>query len=255
MRPLMAVAVGAVLLAVALVATAPASLLDAPIAGASGGQLRLADAAGTVWDGSGDLVLLPSGTREPLRWRLDALPLLHGEVRATLAAAAAGAHDTTIVYGHDHFEIRAFDLALPAGVVVGAAGNARWAQGIGGTLQVHVDHLLWLPNALDARLTAQWQDAGVPGPRADAPIALGEVDVELDGHGTEISGPVRNRGGDVEINGDVALAAAGASRLELTLRPRRSEGEQAQLITAALAMLGRPDAEGGYRLRWAGTWR
>lgn len=255
MRPRLAVALGVLLLAAALLAAAPASLLDAPIAAASGGKLRLADAAGTIWRGSGELVLLPSGTREALRWRLDLLPLLRGELRATLSGATDATPAATLAYGHDHFELRGFDLTLPADALVRAAGNTSWVRGVGGNLELHVEHLLWLGNALDARLTAQWLDASVPGPRADIPIDLGEVRVDLDGRGTEITGPVRNRGGDIAIDGELVLAATGATRLDLTLRPRRSEGKQAKLIAAALAMLGRADGEGGYRLSWAGAWR
>src|SRR5208282_2086921 len=96
----------------------------------------------------------------------------------------------------------------------------------------------WLGNALDAQLTVQWRDASLPGLRADARIALGDVRVDLSGHGSELSGPVRNAGGDVEVTGQVAVAAAGASSVEVVLRPRGGARERADPVTAALATLG-----------------
>lgn len=253
MRPLIAVALGAALLAGALVATAPATLFDARIAALSGGRMRMADAAGTIWRGSGELVLLPSATRQPVRWRLDALPLFRGEVRGTITAQ--GAPGATIAYGGDHFELRDLDLSLPAASIVRAAGATKIGVGVGGNLVVHVEHLLWLPNTLDTQLSAQWREASVPGARAGASIALGEVSVDLNGRGAELSGPVHNAGGDVEISGELAVAAAGSSKLDLTLRQRATDRERAENVAAALSMLGSPDGQGGYRVRWAGAWR
>jgi general secretion pathway protein N len=253
MRPVLAVATAAVLLFAALLVTAPAALFDARVAALSAGHLRLVNTDGTIWNGSGELVLLPAGTRQPLRWRLDAWPLLGGEVRAQIASEAAGVPDATVVYGRDHLELRALEFALPVESIVPLATSAKLA--LGGTLLVHVDHLVWLGNALDAQLTAQWRDASLPGPRPDARIALGDVRIDLSGHGSELSGPVRNAGGEVEITGQVALAAAGASSVELVLRPRGSERGRVDPLTATLATLGVPDGQGGYHVHWSGAWR
>ncbi len=233
MRFLLALAIAAVLLAGALLVTAPATLLDARLAALSDGHLRVANAAGTLWNGSGEVVLLPAGTREPLHWHLDAWPLLRGELRATIAGEGQGVPATAVVYGHDHLELRALALTLPIESVLPLATNAKLA--LGGTLLVQVDHLLWVGDALDAQLTVQWQDASVPAPGADAPIALGDVRIDLGGRGNQLSGPVSNRGGEVEVSGQVAVAAAGAASLEMSLRPRAAERERSDLITGALS--------------------
>lgn len=253
MRFLLALAIAAVLLAGALLVTAPATLLDARLAALSDGHLRVANAAGTLWNGSGEVVLLPAGTREPLHWHLDAWPLLRGELRATIAGEGQGVPATAVVYGHNHLELRALALTLPIESVLPLATNAKLA--LGGTLLVQVDHLLWVGDALDAQLTVQWQDASVPAPGADAPIALGDVRIDLGGRGNQLSGPVSNRGGEVEVSGQVAVAAAGAASLEMSLRPRAAERERSDLITGALATLGVADGQGGYRVRWTGAWR
>jgi general secretion pathway protein N len=256
MRPALAVAAGALLLAGALVITAPAALLDTRIATLSAGHLRLANTTGTVWNGSGELVLLPARTNQALRWRLDVWPLLRGELRAAIINESAGAPSTTVVYGRDHLELRTLELAVPVESILPLATTAKLA--LGGTVRVQVDHLLWRGDALDAQLSVQWRDASVPGPpgpRADVRIALGEVRIDLTGRGSELTGPVRNIGGEVEINGQVSVAAAGASSLEATLRPRSSDRERTDAVTAALSTLGLPDGQGGYRVRWSGAWR
>ena len=72
MRVALAILAGAVLLAIALAIGAPASLLDARVAAASDGRLRIADAEGTLWNGSGQLLLVPGGTRRALAWHRSA---------------------------------------------------------------------------------------------------------------------------------------------------------------------------------------
>jgi general secretion pathway protein N len=253
MRFLLALAIAAVLLAGALLVTAPATLLDGRLAALSDGHLRVANAAGTLWDGSGELVLLPAGTRQPLRWHLDAWPLLRGELRATLAGEEQGVPAATVVYGQNHLELRALALTLPVESVLPLVTTTKLA--LGGTLLMQVDHLLWVGDTLDAQLRVQWQDASVPAPRADAPIALGEVRIDLGGRGSELSGPVSNRGGEVEISGQVVVAAAGTASLEMNLRPRAAERERADMVAGALATLGASDGQGGYRVRWTGAWR
>ena len=201
-------------------------------------------------------MLLPAGTRQALHWRLDAWPLLRGEMRAALVNETAGAPSATVIYGRDHLELRALELALPVESILPLASTAKLA--LGGTVLVQVEHLVWRGDALDAQLTVQWRDASVPGPpgpRAAARIALGDVRIALNGRGSALAGPVSNTGGDVEISGQVAVAAAGASSLEATLRPRGGERERADPVTAALSTLGVPDGQGGYRVRWSGAWR
>ena len=78
-------------LAVAIAAAwlAPATLLDTRIAGATGGMVRLADTAGTLWNGRGSLVA--KTTRIPIAWRVDCWPLLRGMLRVRLASGIGAA--------------------------------------------------------------------------------------------------------------------------------------------------------------------
>lgn len=255
MRGTLAAAIGAVLLIAVLVVTAPAALLDSRISAASGGRMRLANATGTLWNGSGELVAPAAGTRQSLHWRLDPWPLLRGEIRAQIGSGSEGALNSTLVYGRDRFELKSLDFSIPVESLLRAATAAKIAQSFGGNLSVHVDHLLQLADTLDAQLSLQWDNASVPGPRLDTRIALGAVRVDLSGRGAELSGPVRNSGGEVSIDGELSLAAAGAAKLDATLRPRGATRERSEMVAAALSTLGASDGQGGYRLRWSGSYR
>ena len=254
MRRALAITAGAVLLAITLLIIAPAALLDARINALSDGRVRLANAAGTLWHGSGELVVLPAGTHQPLFWRLDAWPLLRGEIRATIAVDADGARSATVAYGRDRLDVRDLDVSLPAQSVLLAAAP-KTPLGFGGSLALHVERFVQLPDVLDVQLSGEWRDGSVRGSSADAPISLGDVRIALNGRGAEVNGPLRNSGGDVEIDGQVAVGAAGTVRLDATVRPRSSDRERADRIAVALAALGAPDGRGGYRLTWTGAWR
>jgi general secretion pathway protein N len=253
MRTLVAVALGVVLLCAALLVTAPATLLDARLGALSEGHLRLANATGTIWNGSGEVVLLPAGAREPLRWQLQAWPLLRGEIRGAIGSDPDAAPTGTVVYAKDHLELRGLNVALPVESIVPLITAARIA--LAGTLVLQLNHLVWQGNALEGQVALQWRNASVPGPRVDSRIALGEVRIDLGGSGAELAGPVRNSGGDVDIVGQLALSAAGAAKLDATLRPRDTDPTRAELVTAALSTLGLADGQGGYAVRWSGAWR
>ena len=254
MRPALVLTAGAVLLAIALLIIAPAALLDARIAALSAGRVRIANAAGTLWRGSGELVLLPAGTRQPLLWRLEAWPLLRGEVRATIALEADGARSATVAYGSDRLEVRDLDVSLPAQSVLLAA-QPKAPLAVGGSLVLHVERFVQLPDVLDAQLSGEWRGGSVPGSPADPPLSLGDVRIALNGRGAAINGPLRNTGGDVEIDGQVEIAAAGTLRLDASVRPRSGDRERAGRIAVALAALGTPDGQGGSRVTWTGAWK
>lgn len=255
MRPTLAVAAGAALLFGVLVITAPAALLDSRLAALSGGRLRMANASGTLWNGSGELLFAAAGIRRAVRWQLDALPLLRGEVRVAIANDATGAPSAILTYGRDRFELRNLDFSLPVEDLFHVRAVATAPLRLGGTLRVHVDHMLQLADAVDAQLAVQWDNASVPALRADTRIELGTVRVELDGRGPQLTGPVRNSGGEVEIAGQLALAAAGAATFAATLRTRSTDRARADMIAAMLSTFGTADGHGGYRVIWAGTWR
>jgi general secretion pathway protein N len=249
MRILIAILVTALLLAVAIVALAPAGLVDFETKKLTAGNVRLAQSSGTLWKGSGDLVLTAADARVPLAWTIEPWPLLHGEVAGTIGTGAGGASGTFSVR-RDGFSLRDIHLALPATAIMRASGSPAMLAAVGGTIDVQVNTLSKNGDQLDGRFTARWQNASLPGPRPEARIGLGDVRVDVAGTGAELPGTVGNVGGDVELSGTVALSTT-AARISAVVRPRAGvDSERSQAIEAALRVVGQPDGSGGFRVAW-----
>ncbi|HUH93015.1 MAG TPA: type II secretion system protein N [Casimicrobiaceae bacterium] len=254
MRVLLAIAAAIALLAIALAVTAPASLVDQRLQALSGGRLRLAGASGTLWSGTGELVLLPRGTRRSVAWQLEAWPLARGELRGSVAIDAADAPRAEFVYGPHNVALRRLDLALPMESVLEASGVPGALVGAGGSLALHVERFVQRAEAIDADAVLQWRDASLPSPRPGVRIALGDVRLDLRGAGSEAAGALSNRGGDVEVGGRVALSSLLIPRIDLTVRPRAGlDRDRAAAIAAALSLVAAPDGQGAYRIVWSGS--
>jgi hypothetical protein len=253
MRILIAIVVTVLLLAAALVALAPAALIDMEARNLSGGSVRLAQTSGTIWNGAGDIVLTPGDVRVPLTWQLDPLPMLRGELTGTVTAGAGT--PGTFAVGRDHFSLSHVSLALPAPALMRAGNAPAVLAAVGGTIDAQVNTLARNGDQLDGGFSARWRDASLPGPRPDVRIALGDLRVDVAGSGTELPGTIANVGGDVELSGTVALSVATA-RINAVVRPRVAiDSERGQAIDAALRVMGQPDGSGGFRLAWTAPLR
>jgi len=254
MKVVLAVATALLLLAIAVAATAPATLADARVSALSGGRLRIAAAAGTLWNGSGDLVMLPRGTRRAMAWHIDAWPLFVGELRGTLRTGGGEALPAEFSAGPASNTLRRFDLSLPMESLLQTAGVPGAIATAGGVVSAHVERLVQTPGAIEANLALQWQDATVPTLQPGLRIALGDVRCDVQGAGREIEGALSNRGGDVEIAGRVALTASLAPRIDATIRPRAGlDRDRTAAIASALSLVAAPDGHGGFRLAWSGS--
>lgn len=249
MRLWLAVLGGVALLAAALVVTVPASLLDARLASISGDRVRIADATGTLWRGSGDLVASGSGVREHIAWRLEPWALLRGEARGTITTDVD--RGGSFVVSRNRVELEGLDWAMPMEALLRAAGAPSLVAAAGGDFGIHVDRLIRDDDALDLALAAQWRNASLPALGPFPRVMLGDVHVEMSGRGREVAGPLTNTGGEVEIDGTVTAVAGGAPRVEASIRPRAGiDRDRASALALALSALGPVDAEGRVRLVW-----
>ena len=87
-------AIGLGVYALALVATAPASFVDAGLRGASDGRLRLAEAQGTLWSGTGQFEVREAAGRTSVgrnvAWRFQPPALLRGRAARLPPRNASG---------------------------------------------------------------------------------------------------------------------------------------------------------------------
>jgi hypothetical protein len=254
MRSWLVVAAVAFLLA-AVVVEAPAGLIDRQLGALSDGQMRIADATGTIWSGSGALVLLPYGAHVPLRWHIDALPLLSSRLSGTLGTDSTESRQAAFYLDSDGFSLRNFAIALPAEALLRTSDAPAIISGAGGIVDVRADAFALHRGVFEGGFVARWQGASLPAPRPGISVALGDVRLDGVGSGSEIRCVLSNAGGDIDIGGTLNLTATGA-RVDARLKPRAGiDAERSKAIVAALSMIGAADDSGGFRLVWEGSAR
>lgn len=245
-RPLLLLA--ALVLAIALFAIrlAPASLADARLAHITAGGLRLADATGTLWDARA--VLVAGASRIPIAWRADPWPLFLGEARWHLVPAAGSSTAgprADVTFRGENVTVRDAEATFPAAFAAAAIGStAGWV--IGGDVNVGSAAFVfdWAPPAIRGDLKIRWRGARLNPPGNAMPLDLGDVSAMLHADGERLSGSVTNAGGDVAMQGDVAVRATGDVELSVVLTPRRPENRE---LAQALSVVGTPEG-GGWRV-------
>ncbi|MEP6943459.1 MAG: type II secretion system protein N [Betaproteobacteria bacterium] len=243
--------VGVLLLVTALVARAPATLLDARLDAATRGRLRLVDAAGTLWDGTGELRLTPGESALPVAWRVDAWPLLTGELRGTIALA--GAAPAAFMVDRRDAEVRDLGVELPAQAVLRALDAPMIVAG--GQVALRTPRLAWRAERIDGELGVRWSAASVSLaglPMAQSPaLALGDVRFDATGQADALSGPLSNVGGEVELSGSASTSVGGKARVDVSLTPRAGlDAERASALKSMLSAVAQPDAAGAFRIVW-----
>jgi general secretion pathway protein N len=251
----MAFVVGASLLLLALSIMAPAALLDGRLDALSAGKLRLSNASGTLWNGAGDVRVLPGNTRMSVAWHVDAWPLLRGELRGTLSVLDAAA-PASFTLSRSEKVLRNVTLALPAGVLLSAAGVPVALATAGGNVSLRIGELTWRDDRVDGQLALRWDQATLQatpvGLRLSPRVALGDVRFDGTGQGSAIAGTLTNAGGDIEINGTASVSPTGTARVDAIVRPRTGiDADRANAIGLALGAIGQPDGSGAFRIRWA----
>jgi hypothetical protein len=248
MKSALVAVVGCVLLLAAIAAFAPASLIDRRLAAVSGGTVRLSDAAGTVWNGTGILTDAGGSWRVPVGWSASVPALVRGAFRIALLPAAGAVPRGTIDIASGAAALRDVVVELPATVLTSALPG-RAPIVLGGKLAFTSSAFEWNGERGSGTLNVRWRDARLvaAGTTAD----LGTVDVALEPQGNRLSGRFGNSGGDVRIDGTIAVAAATIS-VDAQIAPLPSTPPP---VLRALAALGTPDSTGAVRIAWRGTLR
>ncbi len=246
-------AVAAVLvLAVTVAVIAPAQWAAGALRSGSGGRMDLADARGTLWNGSAILVLAsgdePGAARaslpERLSWTLSPWALLAAQVDLTLTHPSALTQPLRIraPLGGGSTELGATTVRLPASLLVGL--GAPWnTLRPGGILTLSWDRLAFAPRRMEGtNLIAEWQYAS----SALTPVSpMGHYRLNTNGlwPGTQLE--LLTISGPLELKGNGTIPEGG--RLRFTGRaqalPGTDPGVRAQL-TGLISLIGRRDGDG-----------
>jgi general secretion pathway protein N len=202
---------------VGLAVMAPATLVDVPLERATGGRLRLADAQGSLWSGSGNLEARDPAGREgfgtPVAWKLNPLELLRAKLAYELTFGPSSVRTRMVLtpsrIGFDHgdfaFPARALGLLLPKVGVLEPTGE----------LHVRFGRLEAGARSFDGDVVLQWRNAGSALAGA-AP--LGDYELIVHGRGASLQAELRTLKGPVQLEGQGAWARGTKPALSATAR-------------------------------------
>ena len=186
--------------AAALIALAPATLIDARLERASGGRLRLAEAQGSMWSGAGWIEIRSadgrSGVAEHLAWRVLPESLLRARLVAEVELEQA-ARPFPLTLSLSGVEIADASIQLPAAAL--GLGMPRLASiRLTGEVLVDIPHLSFERGRLDGDATLQWRAAG----SALTPISpLGDYEVQFKAAGPAVHAALRTLEGPLQLEG------------------------------------------------------
>jgi general secretion pathway protein N len=251
MRTFLILLAALIALLVTLLVVAPAQWAAGAVRSATNGRVDLAEARGTVWNGSAVLVLAAaadaSATRaslpERLSWRLSPWSLLAAHIDLMLSHPSALTQPLVIrapIFG-GATTLGATTVRLPASLLVGL--GAPWnTVRPGGILTLTWDRLQFEPGRMVGNLSAEWQYAS----SALTPVSpMGHYRLQTNGvwPGTQLE--LLTISGPLELKGNGTIPEGG--RLRFTGRAQAlagtDPGVKAQL-TGLISLLGRRDGDG-----------
>lgn len=196
-RPL-TVGVGAYV--VVLIATAPATLVDAGLQRASDGRLRLAEAQGTLWSGTGQLEIRDTGRRtgvaKSIAWRVVPESLLRGHLVCEVGLEQA-TERFPVTISLSRIKLANADISLPASAL--GLGVPKLAPlELTGEVRLQVSNLSIGRSATRGGATLQWRAAG----SALTPVSpLGDYELRLVWEGTAVRATLHTLQGPLWLDG------------------------------------------------------
>ncbi len=186
--------------ALGLIATAPATLIDASLEQASTGGLRLAEASGTLWSGSGQIEMRDANRRtgiaKSIVWRIRPAYLLRGQLRYEVALDNATKRFPVTV-SRSRIEVADADINLPAAAL--GLGVPKLAPlGLTGDMLLHIARLAFGRGSVQGNATLQWHGAGSAYTKVSP---LGDYELRLEGDGARVQASLRTLQGPLQLDG------------------------------------------------------
>ena len=193
-------AIGLGVYALALIATAPATLVDARLQDASGGWLRLAEAQGTLWSGTGQLEIRDkrgrTGVAKRMVWRFRPGASFPARL-AYKVALDPGTQPFPVTIFWSRIELANADISLPPATL--GYGTPKLASlGLTGEMNLQVSRISIGHGATWGNATLQWRTAG----SALSPVSpLGDYDLRLVGEGPSVRLTLHTLQGPLQLDG------------------------------------------------------
>jgi len=185
---------------IVLIVMVPATLVDAILSGTGDGRLRLAEAQGTLWSGSGQLELRDpggrSGVAKSIAWRALPASLLRGRLECEVELDRAKRR-FPVTISLSGAEIADGDINLPA-VALGYAVPKLAPLELSGDLLIHLSNFSVGRTRMQGNATLQWRAAG----SALTPVApLGDYELRIEGTESVIRASLRTLKGPLQLDG------------------------------------------------------
>lgn len=249
MKTIGVIAASALLLVMALIGLAPATLVDGRLAALTEGRLRFAAATGTIWRGAGALTDAGNTWQLPMAWKVAPAALARGELNITIAPVRDGTTPQgSLALSSSGIALTNFRALIPAQALAGWL-PLRDAAALGGDVNIDATAFRWNGTSGTGSLNARWLRARVAS--AAGVADLGTVEMQVTPQDPRLVARVTNSGGDVRVNGTINATATGNDG-DITIAP--VPGAPPALVRA-VASLGRPDTDGAVRLAWRNAGR
>jgi general secretion pathway protein N len=185
---------------IALVVTAPATLIDGRLQSMTNGRLRLAQAEGTAWSGTGLIEIRDAagrtGVAKSIAWRFAPASLLRGHLVCEVKLDQSG-RMFPVSMSFSRIQVTNADIDLPA-TVLGLGVPKLAPLGLTGDVVIRVTNLSFARNALDGTATLQWLAAGST---LTSVSPLGDYEVRLDGESSTLHAYLRTIEGPLFLDG------------------------------------------------------
>ena len=214
--------------------TLPAYWADWLVSRASHNAVRIQHSAGTLWSGSGDLVIQGAGQelmQARITWELQALWLFTGKLGARLSSRDSNlALNATIRVGYRHLSVRDVEATLPVSVI-GLFNPAVALMDPTGRLQITAPQITLTPAGLEGDMQLTWLAAGA---RLGGLSEIGDYRLVVNGRGPNVELRIDTLRGDVGIvaQGEWQTQGDGLLRLTGNISPGSREPALLPLLRA-----------------------
>jgi general secretion pathway protein N len=215
--PLAGSSVFAAALIAALILMAPATLIDARLARASDGRLRLAEADGSLWSGAGWIEIRDAqgraGVAKRIAWRVLPQSLLRGRLVAEVELDQA-LKPFPVTLSLSGIEILEAGITLPAAAL--GLGMPKLAPfRLTGEVLLKIPRLSLERGRMDGDATLQWRAAG----SALTPVSpLGDYEVRFKAAGPAMQLALSTLEGPLQLDGKGAWSNGSAPSFFATAR-------------------------------------
>ncbi|MCW8826809.1 MAG: type II secretion system protein N [Gammaproteobacteria bacterium] len=206
-------------------------------------NLTVQSISGTLWRGEVADLQYRQQPLGLLKWNLNLLPLLIGELSSSWSVEhAAGLLQGDVSVDGEIITLNELQGKLHPSMLLPLFPFTPFT--VDGMLTIDMKKLQLTGNRPSLLLgKVEWQQAQVT---MTEPLDLGNVDLIFDTNqeNGEITGQVTNLEGALEISSKIIIQADGSYQIETSLKPRNSRDQQ---LTNMLSILGKPDRSGVIR--------